>query len=187
MWRVAADVHFSRSREYKHRINPLESLSAEDFFDRYRFPKDVVMDMCDVLRRPLERVSNRGQSLSVEVQVCTALRHYCQGGFLSVLGDLHGISERAAGDALHSVSKEICRVNDHYINWKDENYLRRQMESFYRYCGIPRTIGSIDGCQIPILGPAINEKVYVNRKGYHSINCQVVCDSTLRIYDFSPK
>lgn len=187
MWRVAADVHFSRSREYKSRMNPLETLSEEDFYDRYRFPKHVVIDLCDDLRRPLERISHRGQSLSVELQVCTALRYYCQGGFLPVLGDLHGVSERAAGNALHSVSEEICRINDRYINWKDENYLMRQMESFYRYCGMPKTIGCIDGCHIPILGPVINEKVYVNRKGHHSINCQVVCDSSLRIYDLSPK
>ena len=187
MWRAAADAHFSRTREYKNRSNPLENLTEEEFFDRYRFPKDVVIDMCDTLRRPLERASKRGMSLSVELQVCTALRYYGQGGFLTVLGDLHGISERSAGNALHSVSKEICQINDNYINWKDENYIKQQMESIYSYCGMPKTIGCIDGCHIPILSPVINEKVYVNRKGYHSINCQVVCDSTLRLYDLSPK
>jgi len=92
---------------------------------------------------------------------------------------------RAAADAYFSRTREY-KINDNYINWKDENYIKQQMESFYRYCEMPKMIGCVDSCHIPILSPMINEKVYVNRKGYHSINCQVVCDSTLRLYDLSP-
>lgn len=61
------------------------------------------------------------------------------------------------------------------------------MTCFYQYCGMPKTIGCIDGCHLRILAPSVKEKAYVNRKGYHSINCQVVCDSYLRLYDLCPR
>ena len=170
MWRVEANVNFNQIRRYNERINPLETLSDEEFFNRYRFPKNTVSDLCDLIRRPLQRVSNRGMSLTIETMVCSALRYYCQGGYLPVIGDLHGISERAASKSIHSVSEEICRINGRYIHWGDENYLNQQQNAFSEYCGMRRTIGCVDGCHIPIIAPVDNEPIYVNRKGFHSIN-----------------
>ncbi|XP_064645136.1 putative nuclease HARBI1 [Lineus longissimus] len=40
----------------------------------------------------------------------------------------------------------------------------------------PRVIGAIDGTHCRIKKPSINENVYVNRKGFHSINVMLVCD-----------
>ena len=76
MWRVAADIkvdRIDRMRQYKTRINPLEDLDLEVFFDRYRFPKDVVFDLCNTLRPQLQHSTHCGKSLSIEIQVCTAL------------------------------------------------------------------------------------------------------------------
>ena len=36
---------------------------------------------------------------------------------------------------------------------------------------------------IPIIAPSTNEPLYVNRKGYHSINVQAKCDDEYRIID----
>jgi len=85
--------HIDRLRQYKTRINPLEDLDLEVFFDRYRFPKDVVFDLCNTLRPQLQHSTHRGKSLSVEIQVCTALRYYSQGGYLPVIGYIHDISK----------------------------------------------------------------------------------------------
>jgi hypothetical protein len=40
--------------------------------------------------------------------------------------------------------------------------------------GFPNVLGCIDGSQIKIRKPRTNEADYVNRKGYHSINVQVI-------------
>ena len=37
-------------------------------------------------------------------------------------------------------------------------------------------IGCVDGSHIRIQGPSDNENDFVNRKGYHSVNVQGVCD-----------
>lgn len=52
---------------------------------------------------------------------------------------------------------------------------------FLRKWGFPGCIGAVDGSHIAILKPVIEEHNFINRKGYHSINCQVICDSQLKI------
>ena len=46
----------------------------------------------------------------------------------------------------------------------------------YRIGGFPNVNGAIDGTHIRIQAPTSDEASYVNRKGYHSINVQAVCD-----------
>ncbi|KYN21843.1 PREDICTED: putative nuclease HARBI1 [Trachymyrmex cornetzi] len=51
------------------------------------------------------------------------------------------------------------------------------MERFQRSCGFPNIIGAIDGTHIKIRAPTEDSNSYVNRKGFHSINLQLICDS----------
>lgn len=51
--------------------------------------------------------------------------------------------------------------------------------------GIPQIVGVIDGTHLPIRRPVRNQSLYYNRKKYHSVNNQVVCDSYRRIIDAS--
>ena len=56
-------------------------------------------------------------------------------------------------------------------------------EGFMQYGGFPACIGAIDGTHIQIKPPPANEDAYVGRKGFHSINVQVVCDHNLIFTD----
>ena len=49
--------------------------------------------------------------------------------------------------------------------------------------GIPGIVGCIDGTHVRIQAPSEHEYLYVNRKGYHSINVQIVCNSDMGIVD----
>ena len=92
MWRVEFDANFRTSaRNYRQRVNIFD-INDADFLDRHRFPKDAVMDICDILRSNLERFTHRSLSLSVETQVCVAMQYYSVGGFMREIGDLYGIS-----------------------------------------------------------------------------------------------
>ncbi|XP_048251815.1 putative nuclease HARBI1, partial [Haliotis rufescens] len=50
-------------------------------------------------------------------------------------------------------------------------------KEFYNISRFPGVIGCIDGTHVRIQAPSDNEPAFVNRKGYHSINVQAVCDS----------
>lgn len=49
--------------------------------------------------------------------------------------------------------------------------LRENITQFHHIAGFPHVVGVIDGTHIKI-----NEEIFVNRKGYHSLNVQLVFD-----------
>ncbi|CAG4966662.1 unnamed protein product [Parnassius apollo] len=51
----------------------------------------------------------------------------------------------------------------------------------YQKFGIPEVLGYIDGTHIKLKKPTQHEELYVNRKGEHTLNAQMVCDSSLKI------
>ena len=60
-------------------------------------------------------------------------------------------------------------------------------ESFFEMAGFPNVLGCVDCTHVRILGPTVNEHEYVNRKGYHSINVQLICNAKLRIMNADVK
>ena len=59
--------------------------------------------------------------------------------------------------------------------------------NFYQVAGFPGVIGCIDGSHIPIVALHEDEFAYVNRKKFHSINVQAICDSNLVFMDVVAK
>uniref|UniRef100_A0A673IH05 DDE Tnp4 domain-containing protein n=1 Tax=Sinocyclocheilus rhinocerous TaxID=307959 RepID=A0A673IH05_9TELE len=59
----------------------------------------------------------------------------------------------------------------------------RTKDKFRRDSGIPGIFGCIDGTHVRIQAPSKNEYLFVNRKGFHSINVQVVCDANMKLID----
>ncbi|XP_049890978.1 putative nuclease HARBI1 isoform X2 [Epinephelus moara] len=56
-------------------------------------------------------------------------------------------------------------------------------QQFRQASGIPGIVGCIDGTHVQIQAPSEHEYLYVNRKGYHSINVQVACDARYYIFN----
>lgn len=59
-------------------------------------------------------------------------------------------------------------------------------QRFYTKYNIPGTIGAVDCTHVGIVSPAIEEPirpgiVYLNRKGFYSLNVQMICDADLSI------
>ena len=54
---------------------------------------------------------------------------------------------------------------------------------FYQLAGFPQVIGCIDGSHIPIVAPHAIKFFFINRKGFHSINMQAVCNLNLLFRD----
>ncbi|XP_018318359.1 putative nuclease HARBI1 [Mycetomoellerius zeteki] len=56
------------------------------------------------------------------------------------------------------------------------DYTERVMQGFIESSSFPKTIGAIDGTHIRIDAPKENSVDYINHKGFHSIQLQLVCD-----------
>lgn len=103
-------------------------------------------------------------------------------------------SYRGVGDrfdlskgSLHRVCIEVCNIlaamQKEYIRWPESSELQGIADGFMAKTGFPGVIGAIDGTHIAIPGPSDHRDSYINRKGFPSIQLQVVCDSNLRFTD----
>ena len=53
-------------------------------------------------------------------------------------------------------------------------------DDFYKIRQLPGVIGCVDGTRVWIITPRDHEANFVNRKGYDSLNVQVICDANVK-------
>ena len=106
-----------------------------------------------------------------------------------MVGDAHGLSPRATSNCIHTVANAICDNMQRFIHWPDEHEIRTCKVDFYQNETWPSIVGLIDGTHIPLYTPfrPADEAVYVNRKGFHSLNVQIVCDRNLKIFNLDAR
>lgn len=88
-----------------------------------------------------------------------------------------GVGMATAFRALRRVTYALHCISPRFIKWPKDQDAVNIMERFQRSSGFPSVIGAIDGTHIKIRAPVKDPNSYINRKGFHSINVQVVCDS----------
>ena len=133
--------------------------------------------MVELLRDDLERPTSQNHAMSTTVQVFVALRFFDTGSFLQVIGDTLGLSKSTVSRIVNNVSYALARNQMHFVKWPStEAEIFQIKRRFYDKGGLPGVIGCVDGTQIRIQGPTENENNYVNRKGFHSINVQAICN-----------
>ena len=69
------------------------------------------------------------------------------------------------------------------IQWPKGRKAAEVMDGFEVHKAFPSVIGAIDGSYIPIKAPIECPENYVNRKNFHSVVLQVVCDHEMRFTD----
>ena len=55
----------------------------------------------------------------------------------------------------------------------------RAIKFAFEQGGFPDVVGLIDGIHISIRAPIEEPDAYINRKKFHSINVQVICDENI--------
>lgn len=119
----------------------------------------------------------RSHALSVSLQIMVALRFYATGSFQQVNADVHRISRASVSYIIRAVTNCIKGISHQYIKMPiDQGELRNIMQGFHDIANFPNVVGAIDGTHVRIKSPSVDEHLYVNRKNYHSINVQGVCD-----------
>nr|XP_022294334.1 putative nuclease HARBI1 [Crassostrea virginica] len=168
-----------RMRVFRDRKNPLDWLDDVEVIERYRLPRNFLIQLVELVKEDVERPTKRNHSLSALTQVLVTVRYLAKGSFFSECGDLHGISRPSVSRCIESVTKSICKRVEN-INFPIGNDAVRTKHDFYQIAGFPNVLGAVDGSLIPIIAPKDNEPEYVCRKGFHAINVQVVADASLR-------
>lgn len=170
-----------RNRIFRDRGNPFDVYDDAELYDRFRFRRHQLLEIIDDLRQELEHTFHQQGSLSPEMQVLVALRFYASGCFQIVAGDTLNIHKSTCSRAIHRVSAALRRRLGRWVAYPSQREADAQKVHFFYVAGFPNTFACIDGTHIPIQSPNENEDDYVNRKGWHSINVQLVCDHDTKI------
>jgi len=145
----------------------------------------VNVHMCEQIKDQLEFPSDRNQSLSPMNQLLVALRFYATGTFQLVVGDTFAINKSTVCRVLHHVTRSIASLRDKYVKFPmTQQQQHDTMKLFYSNSKLPGVVGAIDCTHVTIQSPGGDDaEIYRNRKGYFSLNVQLVCDSTSYITD----
>lgn len=181
-----AENIFHQNRIFQDHMNPMENYNEEQFRARFRFSKEAVRDVIlPALFADLARPTTRNQALTPIQQLCTALRFYACGSYMRILGDTMGLHSTTVSKVVRNVSISIIhRLKDAYVKIpNNQNELLEISNDFRERCNFPGVIGAIDCTHIRIIKPSRDPATFVNRKGYYSFNCQMICDSKLRFWN----
>ncbi|VVD04006.1 unnamed protein product [Leptidea sinapis] len=108
--------------------------------------------------------------------------------FQVVIDDDINVHKTTVSRVVHKVSKEIAKLGRIYISMPNYEDTRDVKAQFFKIAGFPNVIGCIDGSHIPIQSPGGEQaELFRNRKGFFSINVQVVCDASLYIRDIDAR
>lgn len=84
---------------------------------------------------------------------------------------------------IDSVLDALCSKRNEFIQWPAN--VNATKADFFDIAGFPNVLGAVDGTHIRIKRPHTDEASYVNRKRFHSLNVQAVCDAKGNISKFS--
>ncbi|KAJ3583280.1 hypothetical protein NHX12_029526 [Muraenolepis orangiensis] len=138
-----------------------------------RFDLDSVSDHYLLTTR-----TQRSRAISPEVQILAALGFYTSGSFQTSMGDAIGISQASMSRCVTNVTRALVEKAPHFISFSRDSCSRDQsVQDFQRVAEIPGVRGVLDCVQVAIKAPNSEDSSYINKKGFHSIGCQLVCDA----------
>ncbi|XP_063910658.1 putative nuclease HARBI1 [Zophobas morio] len=114
-----------------------------------------------------------------------------QGSYQNSIGQDYRspMSQSSVSRSIHVVIDIIIDQFHHIIKFpRTVEEITVTKNRFFQRFQLPGVVGCIDCTHVPISGEAlvlgnidVPRLVFMNRKGYFSLNCQIICDSNLRI------
>ncbi|GBP22771.1 Putative nuclease HARBI1 [Eumeta japonica] len=158
------------------------------FREQFRLNKQTFDELCLDLRN---HTALRGtREIPVEIKVLCALSFLATGSYQKIVGMTQHLPQRTTSRCIRQV---VDALNSHYMSSKwivfpqTRQERSRIRQEFQRRFHIPGVIGCIDCTHIALIRPNENEHQFYNRKGYHSLNVQMICDYDLKIINVNAK
>nr|CAI5863280.1 unnamed protein product [Callosobruchus analis] len=160
-------------------------LPQERFIELFRLNKELCLTLIQMVEPYLQDPVLTLRKVSKDIIVLAALRFYATGAYQRTIGqDLNlGLSQTSVHRCIHKVTDII---DEHlaklFIKFPNTSRKRQEIKvEFMNKYGFPGVVGAVDGTHIAILKPEVEEHNFINRKGFHSLNVQVVSDESLKI------
>ena len=117
-------------RVFRDRTKPLDIYDDFELIDKYRFDRQSIMMICDMLQDDLESSTFRNRALTPNMKVLMALRFYASGSFQGVIADTFGLSQPTLSPTISDVSTSLVKRAGNYITFPKEPKLFQNKTGF---------------------------------------------------------
>lgn len=107
----------------------------------------------------------------------TRLKYRCNliyNSFNRSVCERFDVGKATAWRSVWKVVKSIYNYLPLYIKWPTREEARITSNYVHRRFGFPNVLGAVDGTHVRIAQPKEHHASYINRKGFHSIQTQVL-------------
>lgn len=88
------------------------------------------------------------------------------------------VSTTTVFNCRNKVCSILARLSKRFIQWPcTPEDIERTESEFKELAGFPGVVGAIDGSHVKIQAPSVHETEYINRKMFHSVNLQGICNA----------
>ncbi|XP_067909275.1 putative nuclease HARBI1 [Heterodontus francisci] len=162
-------------RVYRARLDYLQ-MSERQCQQRLRLSREVVTHLCEMMQNELYPRGLGGNPVPAALKVTVALNFLSTGSFQGSTGDT-GNSQSAAHWCIKEVTNALFRrARDYMCFQTDLNSQAETAIGFKAMAGFPQVQRIIDCTHVAIKVPEHQPVAFINRKGFHSLNVQLVCD-----------
>ncbi|KAJ8912750.1 hypothetical protein NQ315_016706 [Exocentrus adspersus] len=199
---IAALQNENERLEYNRKKKELRTtmdslhLSENVFKQIYRFSKNTAVYLINQISQYLPEPARERLKIPKTKIILCALHFYAQGSYQKSTGqDVNCPMSQA------SVSRCIDLVTDILIEHfgdkvhfpaTEQEKNQEKIKFVNNLNGFPGIIGVIDGSHIKIHGPPVNDQefpgiLFYNRKGFYSLNVQIICGADYKILAINPR
>ena len=170
-----------RGHQLFDRRNLFRLFTNQEFKQRFRLSKRKASVLIQYFEPRLKAQRTGRRYISPALQVLIALRYYATGSHQRIVAECLGVSQPTVCRVIQRVSRLIARLKPKFIFMpvqREHGFIKRE---FQQMGDFPSVLGCIDCTHIPIKKPSENAANFYCRKGFYSLNVQLVTDSRLRI------
>lgn len=176
-------------KEYFESVIP--QFEDSTFQEHFRLSREAVEQLLLTIGSVLMSAEGPGRpSIEPQKKVLLFLTYIGGNGSLRHLATTFGISKSSCSRIQREVTNAIVSKVTVFIRFprRAEDFF--EMERKFRF---PGAIGAIDGTHVRILPPSLKggkrhmREAFYNRKQFHSLNIQAVCDSETQFIDVYAK
>ena len=154
------------------------SMSSTELIKKFRINREEIEEICELVKDEMQPVGHTMMDLSLKQKVLLCRKTLESESFQSTSKGFLKVAQPTVSKVLTQFVNSITTKASRYIYMsRSREEVAKTKQDFYQLAGFPGVIGCIDGSHIPIVAPQEDEFVFINRKRFHSINIQAVCDS----------
>ncbi|XP_066585459.1 putative nuclease HARBI1 [Prorops nasuta] len=156
--------------------NVVYAYDNDEFKKHFRMGRVTFYFLLNMIEPYVKDMVSKGPLISTETQLYITL--YVLGtpdSYRSIVTKFN-VGNATAWRAVKRVVKALCILRNTFIRWPTEEEAEATANTIVGKYKFPDVLGIVDGTHIRINAPKENSTAYINRKGYHSIQLQVICN-----------